>query len=391
MMTLHRSHPIILLFTFACTPDAGLSCGPGTHEEDGACVPDADPATGAEATGDPPTSGEASEASPTSMGTSMGGGETTKGSETGGESGDATTSAPQCEPAFPPPVCDGDLLAGDTLKPHEVYLAGTLSEGACYLDALAHWSTPNDAVGGFDCYFGGGDNARIRPSDGRLLYSMTFEGLLREFHCDACPITPMMYPDTPLNNDVVLSTPACAPEDTTQMEFLVSPEGDHYYRCSQWEANWYDAAGAVVYASEDAPLLHVGRCGLALTKQGVLDLESGTKTPIDGLPLGEPMTVRVAPEGGFWVVMTPEQPELWHVAPNGVAQSIGLYPQLPPDHQAGKGVLDGCGSLYQIGSGPEIFVDLILLREIGGATEIVYTEMMDPLVKIHISWLVTGP
>jgi hypothetical protein len=394
-MTSHRSHPILLSLLLACTPDTDLSCGPGTHEEDGVCVPDAEPATGTGTTADVPTGGPTSEPSPTTgaasltEATSTGTGD--DGTTAASETGEATTEAPLCEPSFPPPVCDGDLLTGDALEPHEVYLAGTLSEGACYRDALAHWSTPDDAVGGFDCYFGGGDNARIRASDGRLVYSMTFEGLLREFHCDSCPIAPQAYPNTPLNNDVVLPTPACVPEDTTQMQFLLSPEGEHYYRCSQWEGDWYDAAGEVVYTSEVDTLLHIGRCGLALTTQAVVDLTSGTSAPIVGLPLGDPMTVRIAPEGGFWVVMTPEQPELWHVGVDGVATSLGLYPQVPPDHQAGKGVLDGCGGLYQITYGPEVFVDLILRREIGGDTETVYTEKMDPLVKIHISSLVTGP
>jgi hypothetical protein len=29
-----------------------------------------------------------------------------------------------------------------TFDPQQVYLLGTLSEGACYLDALTHWATP---------------------------------------------------------------------------------------------------------------------------------------------------------------------------------------------------------------------------------------------------------
>jgi hypothetical protein len=312
---------------------------------------------------------------------------TTSGTTAG--TSDATTDGPACDPTFMPPVCDGDLLTGDTLKPHEVYIAGTLSEGACYLDAMSHWSTPDDAVGGFDCYFGG-DYAQIRPSDGRLIYSMTFEGLLREFHCDSCPIDPMNYPNTPLNNDVILPTPMCDPEMTVQMQFVLTPEGEHYYRCDSFDADWYDAAGDVVYTSEVDPLLHVGHCGQALTEQSIVDLESGTKTPVDGLPLGDTLAIRVAPEGGFWIVKTYEQPELWHVALDGVATSLGVYPQLPADHTAGLGVLDGCGVFYQQASGPEVFVDLITQRTIGGTTEIVYTEVTDPLVKLHISNLITG-
>lgn len=363
------------------------------------------PSTGDPSTGDPGTSETpattATSVQPTSGApTSSGGpattdadgtsGTTTDPGETTTETSTGTTGGPACDPAVPPPTCDGDLLTADLLKQHEVYIAGTLSEGACYRSVVSHWSTPNDAVGGFDCYFDG-DHARIRPTDGRLLYSMVFEGLLREFHCDSCPIQIMDYPDTPLNNDVVLSTPACDPRDTTQMEFLLTPDGGHLYRCTQFENIWYDDEGDVAYESADDPLLHIGRCGIGLTEQAIVDLESGAKTPIDGLPLGAPMTIRTAPEGGFWVVKTPEQPELWHVRPDGVAVSLGVFPQLPPDFQAANGVLDGCGALYQISTGPEVFVDLIVQRTLGGATEVVYSEESDPLVKLHISYLMTGP
>jgi hypothetical protein len=392
---LHRRPALATLFLLlldgaACSDDKGNSTVTDTAATSGGST------TATTSTSDTPTTGGGSTAATTSTSEPATTGATTgDGASTGGagttDATAGTTGGPACDPSFPAPVCDGDLLAGDVLEPHEVYIDGTLSEGACYLSVLAHFSAPNDAVSGFDCYFSG-DNARIRPTDGRLLYSMTFEGLLREFHCDTCPIAPMTpYPATPLNNDVVLPTPACDPAETTQMQFLLTPEGDHYYRCAQWEPAWYDASGAIVYESEDDPLLHVGRCKQGLTEQAIVDLESGVKTPIVGLPLGDPMTIRVAPEGGFWVVKTPEQPELWHVDANGVAASLGVYPQVPPDHTAGKGVLDGCGVLHQIGGGPEVFVDLIFRRELGGATEIVYTEATDPLVKLHISYLVTGP
>jgi hypothetical protein len=311
-------------------------------------------------------------------------------SDVAGESETTGEPGPDLPPL--PPDCDGDLLVSDVLQPEEVYIAGTLSEGACYLDALAHWSTPNDAVAGFDCYFDE-RGAKIRPTDGRLLYSNTFEGLLREFHCDTCPIdSTSEYPDNPLGNDFVLATPACDPDESTSLGHLVSPDGAIAYRCNGFLDTWYDERGAVVYDGAE-PLLHLGHDGLALTTNSVLSLSTGAVVPIVGLPAGNPVTIRADSEDGFRVVMTTEQPELWHVSATGAATSLGIYPPIPAGYSPYGFIaaLDGCGVLFQQGSGLEVFEDVILRRELGGTTDVVYTEATNPLVKLHISALVTGP
>jgi hypothetical protein len=79
---------------------------------------------------------------------------------------------------------------GDIFDPSEVYLSGTLAEGTCELDAVAHWSCPNVAAVGFDCNFDGNAvtmSAYVRPTDGRIVYANMFEDVIREFHCDGCP------------------------------------------------------------------------------------------------------------------------------------------------------------------------------------------------------------
>lgn len=103
------------------------------------------------------------------------------------------------------PVARGELDSG------EVYLAGTLSEGACYRDAIAHPARPHVAVVGFACYFNQ-QGAMLTP-DGTLLYVNTFEDVLREFSCDGCPTWTASdpYPSDPLVNDTVLPTPPCDP------------------------------------------------------------------------------------------------------------------------------------------------------------------------------------
>jgi hypothetical protein len=86
--------------------------------------------------------------------------------------------------------------------------------------------------------------------------------------------------------------------------------------------------------------------------------------------------------------------ELWEIAADGAATLRGAFPSLPAGATGVQGYsskLDGCGALVQIGYGVATFEDVIVRREVGGASELVYTETSNPLVKIHISGLVTGP
>lgn len=288
------------------------------------------------------------------------------------------------------------MLVNDVFDPGEVYLAGTLAEGACYLDALAHWSSPGSAVTGFDCYF---DNARakIRPTDGRLLYTNTFEDELREFHCDDCPYAGA-YPNAPLANDPVIQTPPCT--GTSFYSFLVAPSGGLFYTCNQ--TTWYDGTGAVAYTATSSDLpLHLGFGDLLLTKQHVVHLKTLAATPITGLPERTIDTVRAVQPDSFLVVLAAAQSasdgssqELWQIDAGGAATMLGTFPPLPPGAKsvaAYTSKLDVHGGLLQFGSGPAVFQDIIVRRDISGGSAVVYDEANDPLVKIHISSLVTGP
>jgi hypothetical protein len=290
---------------------------------------------------------------------------------------------------------DGGAL--DVFDPDEVYIAGTLYEGACYLSAMAHWSTPNDAATGFDCHF---DNyyAIIRPSDGRMIYTNVFEDILREFHCDDCPFVdefPFVpdYPVDPLSNDTILPTLGCEPElRGTSLQFRVAPTSEYVYRCGE---GWLNLAGEVVYDSTSyGPLVHLGYDGLGLTQGAVLDLDAGTAAPFVGFTSMEPIeTARADPSGGFWFVAgPPDLPMLWHVRPDGQVTELGTYPPLPEGEfpYESYALLPG-GELFQQGTNFTEFFDALYRREIGGISEIVYAEADDPLVKFHGSQLVTGP
>ncbi len=308
------------------------------------------------------------------------------------------------------PVCEG-ALTSDRFDPNRVYLAGTLSEGACDYPALVTPECPNSAAVGFDCEFDGNsdprqDTAQIRPSDGRLLYTLTFDPELREFRCDSCPYTASNangYPKDNFANDPLVESP-CTPGFGAP-DFLVSPEGALYFRCD--DGNWLDQVGKVVYASTEFTLAYVGYGGHALTRASdsiysyagasVVDLASGKTSHVTGLPDVSVYSLRAAPPDRFLVFLViehdspdPDQSELWEIDASGKATRRGEYPPFPIEVGPSPGaklLIDGV--LYQMARGP-LIDDVILRREIGGTSEIVYTEANDPNVKIHISGLVTG-
>jgi hypothetical protein len=107
------------------------------------------------------------------------------------------------------------------------------------------------------------------------------------------------------------------------------------------------------------------------------------------------MATRWNPPDGFLVAIgvTFSQPQLWRVPASGAAQLIGIYPALPANiSQSQEGKLDRTGRLFEIARDTSVtFRDVIVRRTIGGTSDVVYTEATNPMVKLHISGLVTGP
>ena len=296
-------------------------------------------------------------------------------------------------------------LSGNTFDPREVYLAGTLEEGACYEDALAHWSCPNVAVVGFDCSFlsnsfAGALTEQIRPTDGRLIYLNIADGLIHEFNCDGCPYRAGdPYPMVSFENDPIVTAPC--PVGPFMTSFLIAPSGDILFHCFDTNT-WRNGAGAVLYADEsNDPLLRLGYDGKALTKTRVIDLVSGQANTIVGLPSQYVYTIRAKEPNGFLLALRGpssgtndgRNDELWLVGNDGAASRVGTYPPAPAGVSSiGSAVaLEGTSALLQFGSGSTFTEDLIIRRDVGGSSAVVYSEASKPLVKIHISGLVTGP
>jgi hypothetical protein len=294
--------------------------------------------------------------------------------------------------------CAG-ALTGDVLDPDDIYLAGTLQEGACYRDALANWACPNSAVTGFDCYFDGNaaggtrPSAQIRPTDGRLIYTNTFEELIREFHCDLCPyLQGNAYPEHPLANDTVVPTDCELSQG--RVAFLVSPTGVIVYYCPG-AREWRDLSHKFIHSDDGSdPLLHLGYQNMALKQKAVVDLGLRSATPIKGLPNGPWDAIRAEPSGSFIVaIRSTETPEsLWGIDKSGEATLRGQYPPLPASTSLpSQGQLEPGGALVQFAEGPGVFEDVIVRRTIDGRSDVVYSDARGPLVKIHISGLITGP
>lgn len=281
----------------------------------------------------------------------------------------------------------------DVLEPTDIYIAGTLSEGACYRDALANLFTPNVASLGFDCYFSQ-STAMVRPTDGRLLYTNIFEDVLREYHCDVCTFTGAgAYPANVLANDTVVPTPCPGTSDLTG--FLVSVDGEVLHRCSTTSAVWRDSSGAAVHTNlNNDSLLALGTAGLAFSATRIVDWKTMTQTMIVGLPPSpDILAVRWAAPDAFFVAIAGASDELWRVSTSGVATRVGAYGALPPNTARSFGArLDGSGRLFHEGRDTtQTFTDIVVQREVGAPSVVVYTETTNPLVKLHISSLVTGP
>jgi hypothetical protein len=273
--------------------------------------------------------------------------------------------------------------------PSEVYIFGTLQEAFCHRNAIAHWSDPNTALVGFDCD-SRGDRAVISPLSGTLVYTETLDSIY-EFVEDGCArgnVIPK-YSDSPHDNDLPVRLP-CA-DGRYANGILASPGGKIAVRCVE---GWLDSDGTMLVESDQEMLAFDGE--RLLSAEGIFNVADQSLKAFVDLPKLAPLTARVA-NSGFWIVLPGEEEshsaELWHVDHEGISTLEGVYP-LPPERtdRTFGARLSGDGALFQIASDAEAtFNNLIVRRTVTGDSEVIYDELDEPLVKLHISWLVTGP
>lgn len=286
------------------------------------------------------------------------------------------------------------VYGGGLFDPSEVYIWGTLSEGACYRDMISHWSTPNVGSTGFPCY-ADAPSASIR-SDGVIVYADSSGERVHEYQCDYCYWTSARdvsdYPNDPLANDPTLSIPNCANPRMVQLGIT----GDTMQLCFN---TWYSPSGVALPDLGPLDPINLGHGGMLLTRDGVVDVSDGSLTPFSGLPYGTVHTARVIDADTWRVVFEPtglgagDLPERWTITTAGVATYEGQFPARPSGLRVymSSAKLDGDGDLFERGYHQDGSADDVVVRSnFGGSATIVYDEGTDPLIKMHISDLITG-
>lgn len=314
-----------------------------------------------------------------------------RGGLTGRDQRTMTVRVPDAgQPPFDAGVLPADAGALDVLDPAKMYLAGTLSPGACDRAALIDLEKPDLAATGFACGFIN-NTSQIRPTDGRMLYQDSSDYVLRSFRCDACPYRGQ-YPTLVIGNDPVI--PGSCPGTTQIGAYRVSPDGEILHTCSATPLAWRNPTGAIQYQANDDRLIALGADGWILTDTRLVNPRLNITRTVVGVTPRTGIAWRwVAPGAFFMAVNDTAGTSLWRiVVATGMATFVGMYPPLPIGaFETSNWRLGPNGALYRLVREPITFVDAVVRCTVGGTCEVVNTEATNPLVKLSFSSLVTGP
>ena len=340
------------------------------------------------------------------------------------DSCDITQSCSDDDPQPPPAVVTrpivttySNYLDCSSLDPDKVYLHGTLSEGAAYLDALVDPEDPTKFCVGFPQSAWPG----VITEAGKYIYAddLNLTVLLQDNL--GANVTGgerrWLYPETPTANDTVLFT-STAPSCGIGL-ILVNPSDDTvFYSCPNDTINTQASEPYYDLVSDDL-LAITGDGAMLINSSGALRVvdaamtETSITTPSLGPGTISYLTAKLFTDAGsgnpsVWVVVQHDTDELRRWAIDLVTLAVtddGEFTPVPAGSDAGfSAKLDGNGDLWQFGrSTITVTDDLILKRPIlssGVPSTIVYDEGDDtggswyfedfPFVKIHISSLVTG-
>jgi hypothetical protein len=302
---------------------------------------------------------------------------------------------------------DRDYVPTGEFEPDEVLLWGTLAEGACYRDALARLTNPNQAEVGFSCDSSGRETIDptrgtfVRPGDGRLVFLRG--GGVRVFVPDGNGT--YAYPESPHDNDLPIPT-ACAVErllmdpGTSGIVYTCDPLN----QCATKGCTYYDESGDAHPVPMGYYIVAVGYDGLALVavqSEVVALLEDGNlrelERPLSGVAIR-------AHGDGFWALTgaaSGTAPARLFIAPDGSVTLEGEYPEPPSgsfyswpatEGDWSKCAFEAGGAALCFGGTPNPLNDQILRSELDDdEAAVVYEEATFPLVKVHISHLVTAP
>ncbi|MGE6757793.1 hypothetical protein ACQKGO_07290 [Corallococcus interemptor] len=316
-------------------------------------------------------------------------------------------------------TCDGDNRChSEPVAGNDVLIWGTLSEGACYRDAIASVLSPSRVQVGFGCGAGRPD-ATVSPS-GRIYYVDDGMGpnRLRVFVPDGFPIKDgaRTYPDEGFKNDPVVPTPGCPADVGIRTFVMQAGTGSIIYNCTEDKAGWryYDSNGAVVTDQQYPVAWNAENYLLIRGDYGTASVQAPDRTtvlPVVGLPDRWAYIDARADSTGFRMALTDSsstgRQQLWHISNQGQATLVGTYGAYP-EHTSyfggGGGVLDNAGALVAQSSRDVSTVDLVVRRTPDGAPGvIIYAEDESPakvnwqadykvnFIFMHGSYLFAGP
>ncbi|HEY4220302.1 MAG TPA: hypothetical protein VGO62_03150 [Myxococcota bacterium] len=319
------------------------------------------------------------------------------------------------------PVGSNGVCGGAAISFHadNVYLYGTLLEGAAGLDAICNPTSPNAYDVGFGEY--GQDGMVIRENGDILFREHEFDvepNHLVIFHQDPALLGPdenddgadpldCEFDQHPYDNDPVVPT-QCSGDISV---FVVQDGGanDILYQCvgnlnGTGDADWLDLAGDIIHLPDVFDINAYDAAGKLLAEGAVSDLElvdvaTAAVIPVTGYA-GDVFnrSTRAAPGGGFFTADSSTVDnvttfDIWSISDDGIATLKGSTTLDTAFSPRGVPVINGAGDalfLFSTDVSIDVFDDVILKLPLGGPSTVIYREDSNPVVKIHISNLFSG-
>lgn len=311
--------------------------------------------------------------------------------------GDSSVVVPPGDAGIEPDASKNDPPVFGGFDPAQMYLAGTLQEGAGGLDVVADVRFGDTFAAGFETF--GPRAAKIHPTDGFVYIAEDLT--VRKFVIDPSPNRDSTgkywqnYPKNTKANDPLIPMPPC---DTNVGQFFVRPgTGAYFHTCRDSLQALRDSAGTSVATCNT--FLSVGYTGAILCSNQVFDA-AGAAHPLDVAVSDKAVAYRGKADGTFHVVTVEGQGTgatytLWNVTETGTATKVYDYAKLAgftPINADVRGwiELDGQGLLHRWGAmSATITADLIVKFDDKTGT-VVYNETK-VWTKFHGSNMVTGP
>lgn len=333
-----------------------------------------------------------------------GSGSTDAGADTGATpidpAADASTlPGDAASDASPPIAADGVCVDANVstgiVDPDCVYLLGTLQEGDAWKNVLIDPRDPKDRAFGF------GYTLRapiIHPKTGKLTFiAHADSNPMRRLYTFGSSTPPTAYANAQLAAHTIVPTRCTG--DSLFEHYLFPDDGVLAYDCLGNPGPTYIDGVTAPFDRQGHSIVAVGAGRVVLAAKTAPEyalLVGGAVVPVQGLDTNTTLyAVRSLPSGGFIAAAnaTGVRGQLIEIAVDGTTTVKGPYDfGMPPLGPGPRCVLEPSGALVclQLLQASPIAVDGIYRFRLGAPPELLYDERSSD-VKIHISYLVTGP